>query len=83
VSEHYAVILCGGYVTRFWPLSRTLSPTQLLVPNGYKTLLQQTAARLTKLTVTHEDHKCEVKRRQTKPFKDLRGLRIESTRVFA
>jgi mannose-1-phosphate guanylyltransferase/mannose-6-phosphate isomerase len=90
VSEHYAVILCGGSVTRLWPLSRTLRATQLLALNGDKTLLQQTAVRLTNyvipahlFTVTHEDHKCEVKRRQTKPFKDLRGLRIESTRVFA
>jgi mannose-1-phosphate guanylyltransferase/mannose-6-phosphate isomerase len=68
VSNRYAVILCGGSGTRLWPLSRTLRPKQLLALNGDQTLLQQTAARLVKhvspanlFTVTHEDHKFEVK----------------------
>jgi mannose-1-phosphate guanylyltransferase / mannose-6-phosphate isomerase len=67
-SNRYAVILCGGAGTRLWPLSRTLRPKQLLALNGEQTLLQQTALRLshhvdpTRLyTVTHEDHKFEVK----------------------
>ncbi len=64
----YAVILCGGSGTRLWPLSRTMQPKQLLALNGQQTLLQQTAARLLKqvtsnhlFTVTHEDHKFQVK----------------------
>lgn len=64
----YAVILCGGSGTRLWPLSRSLRPKQLLCLNGDESLLQQTARRLLKrvsadhlLTVTHEDHKFEVK----------------------
>jgi mannose-1-phosphate guanylyltransferase / mannose-6-phosphate isomerase len=68
MSNHYALILCGGSGTRLWPLSRTLRPKQLLALNGEKTLLQQTAQRLLKhvpaaniFTVTHEDHKFEVK----------------------
>ena len=68
MSNRYAVILCGGSGTRLWPLSRTLHPKQLLALNGEKTLLQQTAQRLTRhvdashlFTVTHEDHKFEVK----------------------
>lgn len=67
-NNRYAVILCGGAGTRLWPLSRTLRPKQLLALNGEQTLLQQTALRLshhldpTRLyTVTHEDHKFEVK----------------------
>ena len=67
-SNRYAIILCGGSGTRLWPLSRTLRPKQLLALNGEQTLLQQTAKRLlaqvsaTNLyTVTHEDHKFEVK----------------------
>jgi mannose-1-phosphate guanylyltransferase / mannose-6-phosphate isomerase len=66
--KRYAIILCGGSGTRLWPLSRTLRPKQLLALNGDKTLLQQTAERLlahvdaaTLYTVTHEDHRFEVK----------------------
>jgi mannose-1-phosphate guanylyltransferase/mannose-6-phosphate isomerase len=68
MTNHYAVILCGGSGTRLWPLSRTLRPKQLLALNGEKTLLQQTTQRLLAhvsaahlFTVTHEDHKFEVK----------------------
>ncbi len=68
MSNHYALILCGGSGTRLWPLSRTLRPKQLLALNGEETLLQQTAKRLLAhipaenlYTVTHEDHKFEVK----------------------
>jgi mannose-1-phosphate guanylyltransferase/mannose-6-phosphate isomerase len=68
MTNHYAIILCGGSGTRLWPLSRTLRPKQLLALNGEETLLQQTARRLCQyvapenlITVTHEDHKFEVK----------------------
>ncbi len=67
-ANRYAIILCGGSGTRLWPLSRTLRPKQLLQLNGEETLLQQTAKRLCKhispanlMTVTHEDHRFEVK----------------------
>ena len=68
MSQRYAIILCGGSGTRLWPLSRTLRPKQLLALNGEQTLMQQTASRLLAhvdaahlFTVTHEDHKFEVK----------------------
>ena len=68
MSNLFAIILCGGSGTRLWPLSRTLRPKQLLALNGEQTLLQQTASRLLAhidganlFTVTHEDHKFEVK----------------------
>lgn len=68
MKNRYAIILCGGSGTRLWPLSRTLRPKQLLALNGEQTLLQQTAKRLVRhvdaanlFTVTHEDHKFEVK----------------------
>ncbi len=64
----YAIILCGGSGTRLWPLSRTLRPKQLLALNGEETLLQQTAKRLAQYvpasriyTVTHQDHRFDVK----------------------
>lgn len=67
-ASRYAVILCGGSGTRLWPLSRTMRPKQLLPLNGEETLLQQTAKRLCQhvaaknlVTVTHEDHRFEVK----------------------
>jgi mannose-1-phosphate guanylyltransferase / mannose-6-phosphate isomerase len=66
--NRYAIILCGGSGTRLWPLSRTMQPKQLLALNGQQTLLQQTATRLLAhvapshlFTVTHEDHKFQVK----------------------
>jgi mannose-1-phosphate guanylyltransferase/mannose-6-phosphate isomerase len=40
------VILSGGSGTRLWPLSRELLPKQLLALTGERTMLQETAARL-------------------------------------
>ena len=77
MSNHYAIILCGGSGTRLWPLSRTLRPKQLLALNGDQTLLQQTARRLVQYVksshlfiVTHEDHKFEVKGQLAECFPD-------------
>lgn len=42
----YAVILAGGSGTRFWPLSRTSTPKQLLRLFDDSTLLEQAVARL-------------------------------------
>lgn len=68
MNNHYGLVLCGGSGTRLWPLSRTQKPKQLLALNGDETLLQQTVTRLARyiqpsqlFTVTHEDHKFEVK----------------------
>ena len=45
----HPVILSGGSGTRLWPLSRELYPKQLLPLVGERTMLQETAARLTGL----------------------------------
>jgi len=42
----YGIILAGGAGTRFWPLSREMSPKQLLKVFGTKSLIWQTIKRL-------------------------------------
>ncbi len=42
----HAVIMAGGKGERFWPLSRTRTPKQLLEIVGRKTMFEQTVARL-------------------------------------
>src|SRR6476660_2462943 len=45
MSELITVILSGGSGTRLWPLSRDLTPKQLLPLVGLRTLLQEPALR--------------------------------------
>ena len=42
----YVVILAGGSGTRFWPLSRTKTPKQLMSVFGGKSMLQRTVERV-------------------------------------
>ena len=42
----HAVIMAGGFGTRFWPLSRTAIPKQLLDFGGGRTMIQQALDRL-------------------------------------
>ena len=56
------VIMAGGFGTRLWSLSRAGHPKQILAQNGKKTMLQQTAERLSRLptsdsvTICNEEH---------------------------
>ncbi len=45
----YAILMAGGYGTRFWPLSRRARPKQFLALTGKDSLLQQTYRRLLRL----------------------------------
>lgn len=45
----YAIILAGGYGTRFWPLSRRARPKQFLPLTGKQSLLQQTYRRVARV----------------------------------
>jgi len=45
-TEHYAVIMAGGKGERFWPLSTSRRPKQLLALVGEKSLLAQAVDRL-------------------------------------
>jgi len=45
----YAILLAGGYGTRFWPASRRARPKQFLALTGKDSLLQQTYRRLSRL----------------------------------
>lgn len=49
-SNFWAVIPAGGSGTRLWPLSRSARPKFLLPLLGHESLLQQTFARLRRLT---------------------------------
>ena len=57
------VIMAGGTGTRLWPLSRAGHPKQFLALNGKRTLLQQTAQRVSELpvsksiTICNEEHR--------------------------
>ena len=57
------VIMAGGSGTRLWPLSRAGHPKQFLALHGDKTMLQQTAERLSGLptlesiTICNEEHR--------------------------
>ncbi|PKQ29165.1 MAG: mannose-1-phosphate guanylyltransferase/mannose-6-phosphate isomerase [Actinobacteria bacterium HGW-Actinobacteria-10] len=46
MSKTYAVILAGGSGQRFWPLSRELSPKQLLSMFGQESLIAQAVHRI-------------------------------------
>lgn len=48
------VILSGGSGTRLWPLSRSLTPKQLLALVSHRTLLQDTVLRIRSLAPLHE-----------------------------
>ena len=45
-SPRYAVIMAGGFGTRFWPHSRRRRPKQFLPIRGRESMLQETARRL-------------------------------------
>ncbi len=45
----YAILLAGGYGTRFWPASRRARPKQFLALTGKESLLRQTYRRLLRL----------------------------------
>src|SRR5712691_3973343 len=63
-SMIHPVILSGGSGTRLWPMSRSLYPKQLLALVGERSLLQQTANRVTgdrrfapPLIIANEEHR--------------------------
>ena len=49
ISERYVVIMAGGSGTRFWPASRRAHPKQFLSIGGDRSLLRQTAERVSGL----------------------------------
>ncbi|MBI5042264.1 MAG: mannose-1-phosphate guanylyltransferase/mannose-6-phosphate isomerase [Nitrospirae bacterium] len=83
----YAVIMAGGSGTRFWPLSRQLSPKQLLRIDSDDSLIQQTVKRICSLVpsnrvhiVTNENHYLEMKM-QLALLKEKSESRIQKSEV--
>lgn len=48
-TDFRPIILAGGKGTRFWPLSRSAQPKQVLVLDGERSMIQQTVERLAPL----------------------------------
>jgi mannose-1-phosphate guanylyltransferase / mannose-6-phosphate isomerase len=77
------VILSGGAGTRLWPLSRELYPKQLLALTGERTMLQQTALRLSGLAaaapvvVCNEAHRFLVAEQLRQLHVDARAVVLE------
>jgi mannose-1-phosphate guanylyltransferase len=68
-AQAYAVIMAGGKGTRFWPLSRSRRPKQLLKILGQKSLIKETFERIAPvfareniLVVTATDHFSEMRK---------------------
>ena len=55
--------MAGGSGTRLWPLSRAGHPKQFLALNGDKTILQQTAERLSGLPIMESITNCNEEHR--------------------
>ena len=56
MSNIYAVIMAGGGGTRFWPLSRRETPKQLLNLSGKDVMINETIARLARVTKAENIH---------------------------
>ena len=77
------VILCGGAGTRLWPVSRQSFPKQLLPVTGERSLLQETAARLSggmfapALIVSGEEQRFFIKRQLNDIGASLEAILLE------
>jgi mannose-1-phosphate guanylyltransferase len=70
----YSVIIAGGRGTRFWPLSRSRKPKQLLKLFGPKTLLDETADRVLSLGGSDQTLIVTVAEQLNAVRKELSGL---------
>src|SRR5688572_4555113 len=70
----YSVIIAGGRGTRFWPLSRSRKPKQLLKLFGPKTLLYETADRVLSLAGSDQTLIVTVAEQLNAVRKELSGL---------
>lgn len=84
LKKFYPVILSGGSGTRLWPLSRELTPKQLLSLFGTESLIVQTVKRILPLTEEEKIHLVaslnlsrEIRthlKNQAEPFKKLKYI---------
>ena len=80
------VILCGGAGTRLWPVSRQTFPKHLLPVTGDRSLLQQTADRLSgerfaaAIVVSGEDQRFFIKRQLESLGAPIEAILLEAVR---
>jgi mannose-1-phosphate guanylyltransferase len=70
----YSVIIAGGKGTRFWPLSRSQRPKQLLKILSPKTLIRETADRIMPLSGRNQTLVVTVAEQLSALRKELRGM---------
>jgi mannose-1-phosphate guanylyltransferase len=70
----YSVIIAGGKGTRFWPLSRSQRPKQLLKILGRRSLISETASRVLSISGRKQTLVVTVAEQLNALRKELRGL---------
>ena len=73
-QKFYSVIIAGGKGTRFWPLSRSLRPKQLLKLFGPKSLVDETADRVLSMSGSDQTLIVTVAEQLDALRKELRAL---------
>ena len=73
-TKCYSVIIAGGKGTRFWPLSRSLRPKQMLKILGRRSLIGETASRVLSISGRKQTLVVTVVEQLAALRKELRGI---------
>ena len=78
----YGIVMAGGGGTRFWPLSRTKTPKQLLNLSGKDVMVNEAIARLCRVTLP-ENIYIATNESQRDPMEEAVGGRIPAKNILA